>query len=175
MCWRARLARFAPWLAAALPWVMPAAAAGLDGVLPMPASPAYVKACGSCHTAYAPALLPARSWQRLMAELGQHFGEDASLEPALHGMLLDQLIALAGDGRHGVSQMQRHNQRLPPHVTPLRVTETPYFRFMHDEVPARVWRRAAIGVRSNCLACHARADEGRYFAREVRIPSEPGR
>ncbi|HNH88688.1 MAG TPA: hypothetical protein PLX46_04640, partial [Thiobacillaceae bacterium] len=33
-----------------------------DAVFPMPAGKTYVNECGSCHTAFAPGLLPARSW-----------------------------------------------------------------------------------------------------------------
>ena len=44
--------------------------------------PAYVQECGSCHVPYPPGLLPNESWQRLMANLPQHFGTDASLDAA---------------------------------------------------------------------------------------------
>jgi len=39
----------------------------------------YTKECGACHIAYHPSLLPAASWEKVMASLDNHFGEDASL------------------------------------------------------------------------------------------------
>lgn len=55
-----------------------------DGARRMPAAvpPAYTQECAACHTAYPPALLPARSWQRIMSGLDRHYGTDASLDAA---------------------------------------------------------------------------------------------
>jgi hypothetical protein len=64
----------------------------------------------------------------------------------------------------------RHNGRVPAASTPQRITEMPFFGFMHDEVPSSIWKRPKVGSKSNCVACHGRADEGRYFEREIIIP-----
>jgi hypothetical protein len=153
-----------------LAMALPAEAGDLRDVLPMPASPLYVEECGSCHTAYAPTYLPARSWRKLMLELDRHFGEDASLAKPDRDLLLTQLEALAGDSPRAVRAITYRNTRVPPSATPLRVTEMPFFDYMHEEVPASIWRRAKVGSKSNCIACHPRADEGRYFEREIVIP-----
>lgn len=147
-----------------------AAAGELNHVLPMPESRLYVRECGSCHTAYAPTYLPARSWRRLMAELERHFGEDASLPGADRDLLSAQLEALAADTPQAAPSVARHNGRVPAASTPLRITEMPFFGFMHDEVPASIWKRPKVGSKANCVACHGRADEGRYFERELLIP-----
>ncbi len=149
---------------------LPAWAGHLNEVLPMPASRLYVEECGSCHTAYAPTYLPARSWRKLMLELDRHFGEDASLAGADRDLLLGQLEQLAGDGPRGVPAITNRNVRTASGEPVLRVTEMPFFGYMHDEVPSSIWRRAKIGGKSNCIACHPRADEGRYFEREIVIP-----
>ncbi|MDP3338305.1 MAG: hypothetical protein Q8S51_16135, partial [Rhodoferax sp.] len=48
-----------------------------------PVADAVVKEeCGGCHLAFAPSMLPARSWTRMMADLANHFGDDASVDPA---------------------------------------------------------------------------------------------
>ena len=49
--------------------------------MPRAVPPAYTQECGSCHVAYPPGMLPARSWQRIVAGLENHYGSDASLEP----------------------------------------------------------------------------------------------
>lgn len=147
-----------------------AQAVHVNEVLPMPASKLYVTECGSCHTAYAPTYLPARSWRKLMLELDRHFGEDASLPPADRDLLLSQLEALAGDTPRAVAAIAARNARIPANQTPIRVTDMPFFAFMHDEVPTTIWQRKKVGSKSNCIACHPRADEGRYFEREIIIP-----
>ena len=37
-----------------------------------------LKECGACHMAFQPQMLPKRSWGKIMSELPNHFGEDAS-------------------------------------------------------------------------------------------------
>jgi hypothetical protein len=130
----------------------------------------YRTACGDCHMAYQPGLLPAASWQRVMAGLGDHFGDNAELAPADADALRAYLVANAADRAtghrsHGFSHVGS------PAAAPLRITETRYFLGKHDEVPAR-FVRDSPEVRSfaNCPACHQRAEAGSYNEHEVRIP-----
>lgn len=139
-------------------------------VFPMPPGPMYVKECGGCHTAYAPGLLPARSWQKMMNELDNHFGEDASLDEPERLAILRWLTDYAADAQNATMLMRRIAASIPRGAQPQRITETPLFRHQHDEVPAHIWKRAKIGSKANCGACHTRANEGRYPEREVRIP-----
>ncbi|MCW8827702.1 MAG: diheme cytochrome c, partial [Gammaproteobacteria bacterium] len=54
---------------------------------------------------------------------------------------------------------------------PLRITETPYIRYKHNEIPPRVIRNNKdVRSLSNCAACHTRADTGSYAEREIDIP-----
>ncbi|MDH5218993.1 MAG: diheme cytochrome c, partial [Gammaproteobacteria bacterium] len=39
----------------------------------------YKEECSACHMAYQPGLLPARSWEKMMDNLADHFGENAEL------------------------------------------------------------------------------------------------
>ena len=44
----------------------------------------YTAECTSCHVGFLPGFLPMRSWNKIMGDLENHFGENASLEdPAL--------------------------------------------------------------------------------------------
>ena len=60
----------------------PALAQELERVPPV-TNEAAKKECGACHMAYQPQFLPANSWRRILADLGNHFGEDASLDDAV--------------------------------------------------------------------------------------------
>lgn len=141
------------------------ARAGMDAALAMPENARYVGECGACHAAYAPAFLPRHAWRVLMAGLGDHFGTDAGLDPAVGERLLAELLVLAADTPAADPFIARH-----PASDSLRISTSAFFRYMHDEVPAAVWRRPKIASNANCGACHPRADEGRYFEREIRIP-----
>ena len=141
-----------------------------EAIFPMPAGKTYVEECGSCHTAYAPGLLPARSWRKMMGELDKHFGEDASLSEPQQLEILKALETLAADSNLANMRMRRIHGAIPAGTAPQRISETGYFKFMHDEVRPSIWKRKKIGTLANCIACHTRANEGRYGEREVRIP-----
>ncbi len=156
---------------AAVLWIARAPASD-EALFPMPVGKTYLNECGSCHTAYAPGHLPARSWRRMMAELSDHFGEDASLDQPAHLSILKDLETLAADNPAANQRMRRIAAGVPAGATPQRITETAYFRHLHDEVPKHFWRRKSIGNPANCAACHPRANEGRYGEREIRIPAQ---
>jgi len=141
-----------------------------ETVFPMPGGRVYVRECGSCHTAYAPGLLPARSWQGLMRELDQHFGVNAGLDEPHHLAILKELETLAADGNYADLRMRRIAASIPAGSRPRRITQTAYFRRLHDAVPAELWQRKNIATASNCLACHPRANTGQYDARALRVP-----
>jgi mono/diheme cytochrome c family protein len=137
---------------------------------PMPYGKTYFAECGSCHTAYAPGLLPARSWRKMMGELGQHFGEDASLQEPERLAILKELEDMAADGAYADMRMRRIAAGIAPEAAPQRIVDTEFFKYMHDEVPSSFWRRKEIGSSSNCIACHTHANEGQYREWELRIP-----
>lgn len=168
--WKNLLTLFLAVSATAL--VITRAPADDEAIFPMPRGKVYVNECGACHTAYAPGLLPARSWRKMMAELNNHFGEDASLEEPHYFAILKDLENLAADGPQANMRMRRISGAIPPSLSPLRITESGYFKYMHDEVPKHFWQRKKIGTPANCVSCHTRANEGRYGEREVRIPPE---
>ncbi len=136
-------------------------------------NPKYTAECGACHVAYPPALLPARSWGKLMTGLADHFGEHAELAPVDTKAITDYLTANAGDRSAGGTRMARS---VPDGQTPLRITDLPYFKREHREVPARmVTGNDKIRSFSNCDACHARALQGSFREREIKIPGRGSR
>lgn len=141
-----------------------------QAVFPMPVGKTYVSECGSCHTAYAPGLLPARSWQHMLEKLEDHFGEDAGVAEPTRLALLKALEDHAADGAMADARMARMAAGIGADAAPLRFTETAYFRVLHDEIPAAVWQRKSIASRANCGACHPEANAGRYGEQEIRIP-----
>jgi mono/diheme cytochrome c family protein len=120
--------------------------------------PAYKQECASCHVAYPPGMLPAQSWQRLMSNLSQHFGTDASIEPAQIKQLEGWLVSNAATRR--VQQSPAED----------RITRSAWFVREHRKVSEAVWNRPSVKGPANCAACHTRADQGDYDEHAVRIP-----
>lgn len=121
---------------------------------------AYRQECGSCHVAYPPKLLSAPSWRAVMAGLDIHFGDDASLEPAVAREIAAWLEANAG----------RRDTRADGKPL-LRISATPWFRKEHRrEIDAGVVRHPEVKTFANCGACHAGAEKGDYAERGIRVP-----
>lgn len=140
-----RLATFGLVLAFALQ-----AVADEDRVPPV-THPATQEECGACHMAYQPVFLPARSWRAIMAGLDDHFGENAQLDPTTRDEIEDYLLSNAAPRIRGV----------PEDVTPLKISDLPWFKREHDrEVSPRMMEKAK--TMSNCVACHRRAERGVY-------------
>ena len=121
--------------------------------------PKYKQECAACHVAFPPGMLPADSWRRLLNNLPNHYGTDASLDAATLNQLAAWLSANAGT--------YKRVREAPPED---RVTKSAWFIRKHDEVPAGVWKRPAVKSASNCTACHTQADQGNFDERTVRIP-----
>jgi nitrate/TMAO reductase-like tetraheme cytochrome c subunit len=136
------------------------AGAWAEGAPRVPLNAKYSQECSSCHVAFAPGMLPAVSWQRLMANLPKHFGTDASLDPATNKEIATWLNTNAGT-------YKRVTAAAPPDD---RISRSPWFIRKHDEVAASVWQRPAIKSAANCSACHPQADKGDFNEHSVRIP-----
>lgn len=142
---------------------------GGEDIMPRLAHKSWQQECASCHIAYSPALLPRASWTRLMGGLQNHFGENASLDPATQADILrflEQHAADSGNSRLG----NRVMQQMGKNKAPLRVTETRWFVRKHDEVSRTTWSRQAVGSAANCAACHRQAEKGVFDEDSVRIP-----
>jgi len=123
-------------------------------LLPTPAENTTAQQCSACHIAYPPQMLPARSWQALMSNLNHHFGEDASLSDQDRATITAYLTAHAADGPAGGRESQRFLRGLSPAATPLRITDTPWWRRRHSEISPRRFTDAKVKTASNCGACH---------------------
>lgn len=130
----------------------------------------YTDECGSCHFPYQPGLLPAASWEALMTNLNDHFGENAELDQdSLNSIRNFLLNNAAGRTNYGLPNKIMAAQRDRP--VPLRITEMRYFVYEHSDLPKRmVEDNPQVRSFSNCDSCHQRAKQGLYDEHTVRIP-----
>ncbi|MDD5480123.1 cytochrome C [Rhodoferax sp.] len=134
---------------------------GSRGGMVSNAPPQYKTECASCHMAYPAGLLPAGSWQNMMANLSKHFGNDASIDAASASAISQYLTSNAGTYKR-VSEMPPEN----------RITESYWFQRKHGKhVNNSTWARPSIGSPSNCVACHQGAENGDFNEHSVRIPN----
>jgi len=119
----------------------------------------FQQECSDCHVAYAPGLLPAASWRKIMAGLDKHFGSDASLDEQDNKEITAFLVNNASN-------------RWSAQTAPLRISESIWFKRKHDdhEIDPAIWKNPKVKSPANCAACHPRADRGNFSEREIRMP-----
>ena len=129
--------------------------------------PLYKTECGDCHTPYHPSLLPASSWQAMMADLGDHFGENASLPP-------DKATAIAAYFDANSAEIYDTKAanwlRRVDTAHPFTITATPFWQRRHDDIPEPVFKSKAVGAKGACQACHGDAETGMFAAAAIAIP-----
>lgn len=130
----------------------------------------YAQECGACHFSYQPGLLPAKSWDLMMSNLSDHFGDNAALDAKDQKTITDYLVKNAAD-RSKHKRSTRIMRTLKGKEVPLRISELPYIIRQHHEIPLRLIEgNSEVGSLSNCTACHMKAEEGIYEENTVRIP-----
>ncbi|MDH3325130.1 MAG: diheme cytochrome c [Gammaproteobacteria bacterium] len=140
-----------------------------SGVAPV-TNTLYKNECSGCHFAYQPGLLPARSWTKLLNNLGDHFGENAEVSKEDLQALVTYATANAADtSRH--KRSVKINKSIGKNETPLRITETGYIKHKHRELRTKhVKGNPQVKTLSRCEACHTRINDGSFREREIRIP-----
>ncbi|MFZ0457388.1 MAG: hypothetical protein WAM17_02890 [Rhodoplanes sp.] len=143
---------------AALFFAVPLAADALR-VAPVKDS-VVVKECSACHMLYPAGLLPARSWSAMIADLANHFGDNAELDPATAKRVADYLTANSADG---VGVSGKVLRGLDSALVPKRITELPWWTRKHEgkgRVGTVELARKGAKFKGDCKACHADAERG---------------
>src|SRR6476659_1329177 len=141
-------------------------------IFPPIANAGYQKECGSCHMAYPPEFLPARSWNRVLGSLQDHFGDSAQLDAATQQRIHDYLVAHAADNaQNDHSFAIVHSLRASE--TPLRITGTPYIAGLHAAVLDPAWGgNPRPKTLAECGVCHLQVQAGNFTMRKFTVTDD---
>ncbi len=136
---------------------------------PLLQSSLWQESCSECHLAYHPSTLPQRSWERLFADQDNHFDEDLALDEED----ITELLAYAQ--ANSAEQIDREMSWRTVHSldatqTPLRITETKYWKQTHVEIDDVVWQHEKVNGKLNCAACHRDAEQGGFSNGAMALP-----
>ncbi|MGB5964586.1 MAG: cytochrome b/b6 domain-containing protein [Sulfurimonadaceae bacterium] len=130
--------------------------------------PLFVSECGSCHTLYPPSLLPKRSWELMMADLENHFGDDASLGQAAQQSILTYLLKNSAEG--STSEASLKILQSMPNQDMIAVTQTPFWKNTHQEIDHAYFESAKVKSKANCKACHSDVEQGLLEDSSIKLP-----
>jgi hypothetical protein len=121
--------------------------------------PKVLKECGSCHMAFLPGFLPGKSWEKIMGNLKEHFGDNATLDEATAREITEYLVANASDGKaSGKAAAPAKESAAEPVI---RISELGWFKSEHSRrITPESLKRHKAKSKSDCKACHPSADKG---------------
>jgi len=120
----------------------------------------FVEECTSCHTLYAPYLLPKRSWKKLMANLADHFGDDASLDETDRRSVEAYLLANSAESstKEAAHYILNSVKNIKKDI--IAISESPYWRDKHASLDKALFDSPKVKSKANCKACHRRFENG---------------
>jgi Dihaem cytochrome c len=129
----------------------------------------YIKECGSCHVPYPAAFLPTRSWEKLMANLAEHFENNAELAETTQAEITAYLIANSAEYTTD-PRAEKFLNAIRPEITPLRLTEVSYFKKLHRMMPRMLVKMGKVKSLTQCDSCHDDTASGQFDENRIRVP-----
>lgn len=133
---------------------------------PLASNILYQKECADCHMAYPATLHTSESWLKLMSDLENHFGEDASLADAKVKAITPYLQANSAE--HSKTEAAYYIGLRP--TASLEITETKYWKKRHKRLSERDFKNPAVQSKANCKACHLDAQTGFFDDANIQLP-----
>jgi len=121
--------------------------------------------CGDCHMVFPPGRLTGRAWMKIMDNLGDHFGEDASIKPKTVAYIKAYLQSKSLDAKDRYpTKLLLEQWAKRGLVDPIRITVTPNWTRHHlrKEKYKRMSKELGYTRGSNCIICHKNAERGVY-------------
>jgi cytochrome b len=128
--------------------------------------PLYQSECGACHAVYHPSLRLGATWKRLMDGLSDHYGEEVILgdeAAAAIAMFLE-----SNGAEHFDTEISWRIGR--ENTESMRMTDTPYWKRRHRDIPNVLFRWRTVGAKINCDGCHGDAATGEYADQRIGLP-----
>jgi hypothetical protein len=130
----------------------------------------YEKECGSCHFAYQAGLLPSNSWNKMMSNLSDHFGDDASVDEKTFQTLVGYLNENSAEKSMNYKRSRKIVENLNGNI-PDSISKMPYMKRKHEDIKEHLITQKEVKGMFNCTACHQNAKKGIFSDDDVNIPN----
>jgi len=105
-----------------------------------------------------PNLLPKHSWIKLMSNLENHFGDDASLDEEDTKNILRFLVVNSAENSKKEASVKILNSIKNEDI--IAITQTSFWEKEHKQIPKTVFKHEKIKSKANCKACHTDIEKG---------------
>lgn len=105
-----------------------------------------------------PNLLPKKSWEILMGDLENHFGDDASLSVEDTKNILDYLLKNSAETSTMQASLNFLNSIANKDI--IAMSQTDFWKRKHKEIPKELFLHEDIKSKANCKACHTDIEKG---------------
>ncbi len=126
--------------------------------------------CSSCHMLYPPYLLPTNSWVKMMDDLENHFGDDASLEEEDKESIKEFLVKNSAQNSTKEAAFKIYKSVKKDDI--IAITKTPYWKKRHERLDKNLFKDKKVGKISNCKACHKNIEKGLLNDKDISIPKK---
>lgn len=130
----------------------------------------YEKECGSCHFAYPAGLLPSSSWNKMMSNLDNHFGDDATVDEETFQTLVSYLNENSAEKSMNYKRSRKIVENLNGSI-PDSISKMPYMKRKHEDIKEHLITQKKVKGMFNCTACHQNAKKGIFSDDDVKIPN----
>lgn len=130
----------------------------------------YEKECGSCHFAYQAGLLPSNSWNKMMSNLSDHFGDDATVDEKTFQTLVGYLNENSAEKSMNYKRSRKIVENLNGTI-PDSISKMPYMKKKHKDIKEHLITQKEVKGLFNCTACHQNAKKGIFSDDDVKIPN----
>lgn len=133
----------------------------------------YYTDCGDCHKTYPPFMLPKRSWERMVKDLDNHFGEEITESNISKEARVSILNYLTNNSAEHSSNKVAFKllSSLRNDEAPKAITKTSYWRKIHNGIDPVVFKSKKVGDRAHCWACHNGFEKGVFENDKIEIPN----
>lgn len=114
----------------------------------------FAHECAQCHTLYAPFMQTSDKHEKIMANLENHFGDDASIDDETNKQILEFLCQNSAENSSSKWAIKFAKN------DDIAITSSPFWQKAHENIDKEIFKREKIKSKANCSACHENIEKG---------------
>ena len=102
--------------------------------------------------------MPKKSWELIMSDLENHFGDDASLDVEINKNILAFLLKNSAETSTAEASFKFLQSIKNQDI--IALSKTTFWEKTHKDIPKEIFDNEKIKSKANCKACHTDIEKG---------------